>query len=403
MSPMLFNLLMADLEEEMGRGERLGGVRLMGEKIFSLAYADDIVLIAEEERGMKWLIGKAEEYMEKKGLEVNVEKTKIMRFRRGGGRKKKVEWKWKGRRIEEVGEFKYLGIIFKRNGGLEAHVKERAKRAMVVWRQVWGIGKRRFGRDWERRLWLFDRLVWAVMGYGAEVWGWRERKEMKAVQERAIRWILGVEWRTPGYIVREEVGRGKLRIRAARRAWDFEEKLAKGKGSEIARKCLEEIRKREGRERELTGWEKEKKECRGPGGEVMEQREGITGGVERWVEREKEKDKEERWRRIGEARYNRWYKEIKGEGTAKYLRKGWGESRWQRVARYWEEEEKRKCRLCEREEESWEHVWEGCGGAEERNIGWQQVVRRMLGEEGEGEGWMREVEKKRGYGGGQEE
>jgi len=27
---------------------------------------------------------------------------------------------------------------------------------------------------------------------------------------------------------------------------------------------------------------------------------------------------------------------------------------------YWEEEEKRKCRLCGMGEESWEHVWEEC-------------------------------------------
>lgn len=30
--------------------------------------------------------------------------------------------------------------------------------------------------------------------------------------------------------------------------------------SEIARRCLEEIKKRMGRERELEGWEKERKE-----------------------------------------------------------------------------------------------------------------------------------------------
>lgn len=28
--------------------------------------------------------------------------------------------------------------------------------------------------------------------------------------------------------------------------------------------------------------------------------------------------------------------------------------------RYWEEEEKRRCRICKGEKESWEHVWEGC-------------------------------------------
>lgn len=31
--------------------------------------------------------------------------------------------------------------------------------------QIWGIGKRWFGRDSG-----FDRLVWTVMGYGVEIW-----------------------------------------------------------------------------------------------------------------------------------------------------------------------------------------------------------------------------------------
>lgn len=45
--------------------------------------------------------------------------------------------------------------------------------------QVWRIGKRRFRRDWGRRVWLFDVLVWLVMGYGVEVWGWKEREKVK--------------------------------------------------------------------------------------------------------------------------------------------------------------------------------------------------------------------------------
>jgi len=39
LSPILFNILIADLEEEMGR-VRWGGVKLGGKKIYSLAYAD---------------------------------------------------------------------------------------------------------------------------------------------------------------------------------------------------------------------------------------------------------------------------------------------------------------------------------------------------------------------------
>lgn len=37
-----------------------------------------------------------EGYLDRKGLDVNTEKTKVMRFRRGGGRVSKREWRWKG-------------------------------------------------------------------------------------------------------------------------------------------------------------------------------------------------------------------------------------------------------------------------------------------------------------------
>jgi len=106
-----------------------------------------------------------------------------MRFRKGGGKIKKSDWRWKGKAIEEVKQFQYLGYTLQKNGGQEAHVKERVRRAAVVMGQVWGIGKRRFGKDWGRRLWMFDKLVWTVLGYGVEVWGWREREGMEKLEE----------------------------------------------------------------------------------------------------------------------------------------------------------------------------------------------------------------------------
>ena len=112
-----------------------------------------------------------------------------------------------------------MGYVFKKNGGQEAHIRDRVRKAAAVMRQVWGIGKRKFERKWERRMWLFDTLVWTVMVYGAEIWGWEERKEIEGIHERFIRWTLGVDWRTPGYMIREEVKRDKMRTRAGRRAW----------------------------------------------------------------------------------------------------------------------------------------------------------------------------------------
>lgn len=154
-----------------------------------MAYADDstadVVLLAEEEDEMRSMIGKLE-YIERKGLELNVGKMKIMRFKKVGGRMKKREWRWRGKRLEEIKEFRYLGYTLQRNGGQEAHIKERIKRAAAIMGEVWRIGKRKFDKDWCRRLWLFDRLIWTVLSYGVEIWGWKEREEIERLKERYI-------------------------------------------------------------------------------------------------------------------------------------------------------------------------------------------------------------------------
>jgi len=56
----------------------------LGEKIYSLAYADDVILIAENEGEMRSIVQRLERYIEKKKLELNEKKTKIMRFRKEG-------------------------------------------------------------------------------------------------------------------------------------------------------------------------------------------------------------------------------------------------------------------------------------------------------------------------------
>lgn len=68
-------------------------------------------------------------------------------------------------------KYKYLRYVMQRNGGQDAHIRERIKRAAVVMIQVWGIGKRRFGMVWGKRIWIFDRLVWTILEYGVGMVG----------------------------------------------------------------------------------------------------------------------------------------------------------------------------------------------------------------------------------------
>lgn len=77
LSPGLFNLLIADVKEHIKRGG-WGGVKLMGERIYTLAYADNLVLLLEKEEGMRSIMARLKENLRAKGLTVNVGKSKIM-------------------------------------------------------------------------------------------------------------------------------------------------------------------------------------------------------------------------------------------------------------------------------------------------------------------------------------
>lgn len=103
LSPVLFNILMADVEEEMGK-VRWERIKLGEGRVYSLAYADDMMLLAEGENEMRSMMEWLERYLVSKNLELDTEKSKIMRFRKGGERMGKREWRWEGRVIEEVKE-----------------------------------------------------------------------------------------------------------------------------------------------------------------------------------------------------------------------------------------------------------------------------------------------------------
>jgi len=147
-----------------------------------------------------------------------------------------------------------------------------------------------------------------------------------------------------------------MRGRAGKRAGKFKKRLEEGRGGTIAMKCIREMKERWRREKIICKWEQERKE-------FFRERE-VKEGEEKEAEYEKiekrdnQKQKLDRSRSIEISRYNKWYKIIRVEGIPKYLEKGWTEKRWNRVLKfrmgnvmrerlYWEEEEKRKCRMCE--------------------------------------------------------
>lgn len=153
---------------------------------------------------------------------------------------------------------------------------------------------------------MFGRLVWTVMGYAVEIWAWKEREKMERLQERYLRWMIGVDWGIPGHMVREEVQRMMLREKAAVRAWGWEMGMEEGRGSELARRYWEEIRERLVRREKVADCEEERREYLGSKDWKMEEIEEWRGKGE-WVKeemerKEKEEQSTERWEKIGKPK-----------------------------------------------------------------------------------------------------
>jgi len=77
LSPCLFKLYAEYIIRNTGLEEAQAGIKIAGENINKLRYADDTTFMAESEE-LKSLLMKVKEESEKVGLKLNIQKTKIM-------------------------------------------------------------------------------------------------------------------------------------------------------------------------------------------------------------------------------------------------------------------------------------------------------------------------------------
>ena len=64
--------------KNVGLDEAQAGIKISGRNINNLSYADDTTLMAESEEELKSLLMKVKKESEKVGLNLNIQKTKIM-------------------------------------------------------------------------------------------------------------------------------------------------------------------------------------------------------------------------------------------------------------------------------------------------------------------------------------
>jgi len=82
----------------------------------------------------------------------------------------------------------------------------------------------------------------------------RKRGELEVIQKKYVKWSLGLDFCTPGYIIYKESGLDQIRITAECRAMKFEEKALEGGNRRLLIECIKAREK----EKDCKGWMEER-------------------------------------------------------------------------------------------------------------------------------------------------
>ena len=103
---------------QAGLDETQAGIKIAGRNINNLRYADDTTLMAESKE-LKSLLTKVKEESEKVGLQLNIQKTKIMASHAISS------WQRDGEKMETVTDFIFLGSKISAGGDCSHEIKRR--------------------------------------------------------------------------------------------------------------------------------------------------------------------------------------------------------------------------------------------------------------------------------------
>ena len=147
------------------------------------------------------------DYCKRRKLTINVSKTKVLVFRKGGVLPRNISFNYDGTPLEIVKSFKYLGVVFTMGGSFSEAQNTFAGQAQKA---IFKLNKYLYNFTFispKYKLDLFDKLVTPILNYGCEVWGFAKGNAIERVHMQFCKKVLGVKKSTQNDFVYGELGR----------------------------------------------------------------------------------------------------------------------------------------------------------------------------------------------------
>jgi hypothetical protein len=192
LSPLLFSIyaemMMKEAVEDIEEGVKVGG-----EWLKDVRFADDQGMVAGSEQGLQKLMDGLTTTAKKYDMKVNVKKTKTMLVSKGTGGT--VNIVIDGQVVEQVKKFKYLGAMISEDGRCETEVKVRIGMAKDAFNKRRELLRRNMSLRVKKS--IVKTVVWSVALYGCETWALKkdEIRRLEALEMWIWRRMERVSWK----------------------------------------------------------------------------------------------------------------------------------------------------------------------------------------------------------------
>ena len=206
LSPFLFSMYINDIEDYV-RTHGFQGVNTGHVRMLLLLYADDTVIISENRQDLQLGLDIVENYCNKWKIILNIEKTKIVIFRKGGKLSMNDKWFYNRSQIEVTKHFTYLGMVFPSGGSFSENQKKLAGQAQKAIFSLQKMLQKFDDIECDMYCDLFDKLITPILCYGSEVWGFNRGDTIERVHLQFLKKILRLKWNTENNLVYSELCR----------------------------------------------------------------------------------------------------------------------------------------------------------------------------------------------------
>ncbi len=239
LSPTLFGLYVDSLHDWLQREVPDAGVQVLRVRASDASYADDIALLATISAQLQQLIDALRRYCDLLGMQVSVEKTKVVVFQSSTRAVQRppetMQWHCGNDAIEQVSQVKYLGLWLHQDGKLQ-HTVRRIKPKVAG---AWAVVQRKHrqldcGDTVNLKLVLHRNISQATLMYGSELWGLHDasatiaRGQLETMYHKQLRAICGVRNNTDSSALLWELGLQPLKALWWRQTLRFWNSIAEG-------------------------------------------------------------------------------------------------------------------------------------------------------------------------------